>query len=148
MIARIFNIDNSLAVRLVECGDKFYGKLGKTISPDVFIPMWNKLLEAGIGTLWVSHDGPTITGGLGMVLSPCMFDGVIQADETFWFVDPKHRGDGIRLFNTMIEWAKSLEITRISMVSLNDVTGDRVSKFYETRGFAKVETRYMKELWP
>jgi GNAT superfamily N-acetyltransferase len=66
------------------------------------------------------------------------------AKETVWFVTPEARGRGaIKMLDAYEAWAKSLGCLSVGMASL--ATND-VSKLYERRGYAAVETHFLKPL--
>lgn len=66
------------------------------------------------------------------------------AKETVWFVSPAARGRcAFLMLDAYEEWARSIGCVSVGMASLalNDV-----SKIYERRGYAAVETHFMKPL--
>lgn len=66
------------------------------------------------------------------------------AKETVWFVEPAHRGRGsLRMLDAYEDWARSVGCSVIGMASL---ASNDVSALYRRRGFAPVETHFIKEL--
>lgn len=66
------------------------------------------------------------------------------AKETVWYIAPQARGrSAIKMLDAYEAWAREQACTAIGMASL--VTND-VSKLYERRGFAPVETHFLKSL--
>ncbi len=66
------------------------------------------------------------------------------AKETVWYVAPVARGRGaFKMLNAYEAWAREQGCAAIGMASL--VTND-VSSLYERRGFAPVETHFVKSL--
>lgn len=66
------------------------------------------------------------------------------AKETVWFVTPQARGRGaIRMLDVYEAWARDQGCVAVGMASL--VSND-VSKLYARRGFAPVETHFVKSL--
>lgn len=66
------------------------------------------------------------------------------AKETVWFVAPGARGRvGLAMLDAYEAWARSVGCVSVGMASLarNDV-----SRIYERRGYAPVETHFMKAL--
>lgn len=66
------------------------------------------------------------------------------AKETVWYVAPVARGRGaIKMLDAYEAWAREQSCTAIGMASL--ATND-VSRLYERRGYAPVETHFVKSL--
>lgn len=66
------------------------------------------------------------------------------AKETVWYVAPIARGRGaIKMLDAYEAWAKEQGCAAVGMASL--VTND-VSRLYERRGFAPVETHFVKSI--
>jgi hypothetical protein len=66
------------------------------------------------------------------------------AKETVWFVLPKARGRlGLGMLDAYETWARSLGCTLAGMASL---TSNDVSRIFERRGYAPIETHFAKPL--
>jgi hypothetical protein len=66
------------------------------------------------------------------------------AKETVWFVSPNARGRlGLAMLDAYEAWARSLGCTSAGMASL---TSNDVSRIFERRGYAPVETHFVKSL--
>jgi hypothetical protein len=66
------------------------------------------------------------------------------AKETVWFVSPNARGRlGLAMLDAYEGWARSLGCTSAGMASL---TSNDVSRIFERRGYAPIETHFAKPL--
>jgi GNAT superfamily N-acetyltransferase len=66
------------------------------------------------------------------------------AKETVWFVSPKARGRlGLAMLEAYEAWARSLGCTSAGMASLSS---NDVSRIFERRGYAPIETHFAKPL--
>ncbi len=88
------------------------------------------------------------SAGVGGLLMAAWFEHPFgagrYAKETVWFITPASRGRGALLMLDAYEaWAKEQICTAIGMASL--ATND-VSRIYERRGYAPVETHFLKML--
>ena len=105
-----------------------------------------RLVDGAYGTasaVLVAGDDVALVGMLGLFCFPHPFSGALVATETFWWVDPAHRGrDGIRLLEAGLAWAVAHDATAIFMIAPNA----KVARFYERRGFVAVETSYVRAL--
>ena len=149
MTKQITDID-LVAADLKTLGTQFYGQSGMTgkFTGETFIMMWKMILEQGIGALFVSFDDSgKLTGVLGMMMCPGMFDGKVTAQESFWFVTPEARGGmtGVRLFRQAIDWCQKVKVERLLMGRLMESMPAKVEDFYIANGFKVMETIYMKE---
>lgn len=87
-------------------------------------------------------------GGIGGLLLASWFEHPFGAGrygkETVWFITPSARGRGaLRMLDAYEAWARDQNCNAIGMASLatNDVSG-----LYARRGYAPVETHFLKEL--
>lgn len=90
----------------------------------------------------VSEKDGAIVGMFCVMVAPHPFSGELTGGDLFWWVEPAHRGNGVRLMTTAEQWAKDRGATRFQMVAPND----RVADFYETRGYTKLEATYQRSL--
>ena len=151
MTTLIGNLDNITDNDLKRLGKAFMEESGidSTFDPDYFRKFWSVALQMGVATFIVSYnDQKYVTGMLGLLLSQCPFSGDVVAIETFWFVDKEYRGGltGVRLFKDAIAWAKEVQAKRITFSSIVQTTSEKLETFYESQGFRKLETQYVKEL--
>ncbi len=107
---------------------------------------YTELVSSGSAVLLIMEREGKMIGGLGYVVWPDLHDGETVAIETYWLVDKKCRGGGIRLFNEYEKSAKERGCKRISMVHMVDSYPEILSKLYTRKGYALVEKCYTKEL--
>jgi GNAT superfamily N-acetyltransferase len=91
--------------------------------------------------LLVERDG-LVVGMFGAMVAPHPFSGELTGGDLFWWVEPKHRGYGVRLLAAAEAWAKERGAVRFQMVAPND----RVADFYLNRGYTKLEATYQRSL--
>lgn len=106
-----------------------------------------RMINSGIAHMVVleSDDG-NMVGGLGFVVGPDLHCPRTIAVETYWYVDPEHRGDGMLLLRYLETWAKDNRCDAIAMIHLADSSPDSLEKVYRRRGYIKVESHYVKEV--
>ncbi len=67
------------------------------------------------------------------------------AKETVWWIDPEHRGIAADDMLAAYEnWAAERGVTTTGMAAL--ATAPRAGRLYERRGYAPVETHFLKAL--
>jgi len=106
------------------------------------------MVESGIAAVFMlEHEGIAV-GGLGCIKFPDLHSGTLTAVETFWYVDPDHRGHGLALFEAYEHWAIENGCQMIAMIHMVDSMPDVLERFYKRRGYQLVEKHYMKEIKP
>lgn len=113
---------------------------------DAFSKFWSNLIDDRCGVIIGSFDGSVITGALGAVMCPDMFNGDLMAVEAFWYVLKKYRGHGIRLLFAFEDWAKNNKAARVAMIHLEHLHPVELRKLYEKLGYRLIETHYVKDL--
>jgi GNAT superfamily N-acetyltransferase len=90
------------------------------------------------------YDGPVGMIGLAIVAHPYASDRVCE--ELAWWVEPSRRRDkiGPALLEAAENWARGKECSMIQMVAPHG--SDAVGRYYARRGYAPVETAWMKGL--
>lgn len=99
------------------------------------------------GALFVTGD--PVNGMVGGLAYPAYYNrSLCSAQELFWFVDPNARrsGAGQALFDALQEWAREKGAHTLTMVTLDDLDGERVADFYCSRGYRPLERNFMKVL--
>ncbi len=91
-------------------------------------------------------DGPigTIAGMLGH----SALDGVMEAQESFWFVDPNHRGNGLMLLDHYEGWARAMGARRLWMMRLDGLRERALDGLYLRRGYRPTERVFCMEVSP
>ncbi len=87
-------------------------------------------------------------GICGGIVFPTFWDNSkLTATETWWFVDPRcrHNGVGTALMDALESWAREAGAWRLSMMLIEGISPG-VDKMYENRGYAPRERTFVKEL--
>lgn len=112
--------------------------------------LFTKNLEATLDNanyfFYVSEQEGEVIGCLAGQISNTIFSSVPIAVEIGWFIDPAYRKarDGLKLFSTFEQWAKSKGCEAISMGDLAEVQD--LAPLYKRRGYELFERTYIKEL--
>lgn len=108
---------------------------------------YQELLELGICKIYFAEtESGEIQGTIGFMVIDDLHDGKKTAVEAFWFVDPRYKGLGKKLFDRFEEEAKLLGCTKLAMVHMVDSYPESLKKFYETNGYQLLELHYIKEI--
>jgi ribosomal protein S18 acetylase RimI-like enzyme len=130
--------------RLVEMGQRFiketsYSKHLRD-NPECAAVLITSLIEKG--SLLILEQGQEIIGMLGFVMFPHFMSGDLTAGEIFWWVEPEHRGQGLKLLREMERRARVEGAKYVQMVAPNE----KVGRLYERLGFDRIETSYQRAL--
>jgi GNAT superfamily N-acetyltransferase len=138
-LAREFDIP-----RLVEMGLRFRQETSYCQHIKENPEQMSKTAKQLIATngLLVSERQGNIIGMLGFVIYPHFLSGEICAGEVFWWVEPEHRGEGVKLLKETEKIAKKAGAARIQMIAPNE----KVAEFYRLCGYEYVETAFQKSL--
>jgi GNAT superfamily N-acetyltransferase len=130
--------------RLLEMGLRFRRETGysKHIeeNPEQMERLVRQIIAAD-GVL-VSEQAGEVIGMIGYVLYPHFLSGELIAGEVFFWVEPGHRGDGLRLLRGAEKRAKDRGANRMQMIAPTD----RVGRLYGRFGYEFVEATYQKNL--
>lgn len=127
--------------KLLGMGVAFAEAIGETYTEGSIEQTFSELIEGGL--LLVTENGM-----LGAAVFPHYLDrNKTVVAEMFMWVDPGHRkgGQGQELLDGLEEWAKIVGAFRVSMPTMT-VLNDNIARLYESRGFRKFESTYVKEL--
>lgn len=130
--------------RIVEMGARFrretsYDKyLGE--SRDCMTKLAENLISKR--GLLLSERGGRIIGMLGFIVHTHFISGELIAGEVFWWVEPEHRGEGVKLLAEMKRRGKLAGAKYYQMVAPNE----KVARFYERCGCEFVEATYQGAL--
>lgn len=131
---------------VAEIGRSFFeeGKLPGKLVPEVFETTWTALLTAGAGGILMLEDSGDPRGVLGFLQYPDINDGETVITETFWYVLPQHRRDGLKLLRRFESVAKERGAKRIIMGHLKALTPETLGHLYTRLGYTELETTYIK----
>lgn len=134
--------------KVAEVGKIFFeeSNLPGKIDPEIFCKNWKTLIGIGMGKIIGLYRDGEFIGALGFLITPDINDGKLVATETFWFVSPKFRGQGIKLLLFFIKHAKEIGCVRVIMMHLFNSHSEQLSKLYENLGFSAIEKHYLKNL--
>lgn len=130
--------------RIVEMGQHFrsephYERYLKD-DPDCMNRLAIKLIDEQ--TLLVSEANGRITGMLGFIVYPHFISGEKTVGEVVWWVEPEHRGQGIRLLIEMENRARVVGAKHLQMIAPNSA----VAHVYIRRGYEFVESTFQRNL--
>lgn len=112
------------------------------IDPESFLTTWIDYLRDPSGAMFTCFNGEEFVGFIdGIILKSPLNKNVIIAREINWFVDKKHRSEGIgkKLLIVLEEWAKNNGATHIQTTLMKN------EKFGNS-GFILSEYILLKEL--
>lgn len=129
----------SMALRFIE-NSEYHKRFAK--NPASIESLISRLIEGNEGLLRISERNGVITGMIGACAYLHPWSGEWIAGELFWWVEPQHRGHGIRLLRQAEQWADDKGCVRFQMIAPND----RVASVYKALGYSKLEECYQKDL--
>ena len=123
--------------RLVEMGQRFRAESSYSAfladNPDRMAALATDLF-AHDGLLCAERDG-AIVGMLGFIIHDHFISGEKVAGEVFWWMEPEHRGDGLKLLDETKRRAKAVGAKYLHMIA----PSERVSRLYKILGYEWVE---------
>lgn len=135
----------------VRLANNFYreANLPGTFNQAHFIVSWQKFYEMGVGRIWVSADEnlQNISGAIGVLIHPDLYDGELVAQELFWFVEGNAGFKAaMELFYNLENWARWKGAKRLNMACVCNKHMASLRRFYEKRGFRPVDVSFFKDL--
>jgi GNAT superfamily N-acetyltransferase len=97
---------------------------------------------AAAESILVSERDGRLVGMFGYIVFPHFMSGEITAGEVFWWVEPEHRGDGVKLLRAAEIRARAGGATRMQMIAPNE----RVAGLYRRLKYDFVEATYQRGL--
>ena len=131
--------------RLVEMGECFLSNsvyAAFPINREQMAQTVELLLTSPIGRIYVAERNGDVVGMIGGLLFRHPISGEATVSELFWWVEPEHRGCGIRLLKRAEEWAVEVGAVRMHMVAPTAEVG----QMYLRLGYSPLETTYQKAL--
>ena|ERR1051326_1213076 len=134
--------------RLIEMGRRFQGATSYDASVTEngasLAALCVRLIESDAGLLLVADADGLPVGMIGAFLFPHHFSGRLTVGEVFFWVEPEHRGCGVRLLRRAERWAQERGALQIQMIRPQDAVS--VGTLYERLGYRPLEVAYAKEL--
>lgn len=106
------------------------------------------MIQSGTAAMLMLMEGDKCVGGLGCIKYPDLHSGELFAVETFWYVLPDHRGEGIKLLDAFEKWAADNGCVKCAMIHMVDSMSSALERLYRMRGYKLVEKHYVKEVNP
>lgn len=128
-----------VAMGLRFLAESSYG-LHYAANPEQMDALARQLIAGPGSVIGVSELDGTITGMLGLIVWPHFISGQRFAGEVFWWVDPSHRGHGLRLLKWAETWAQQQGAESIQMIAPDD----RLGALYTRLGYVPVERTYLR----
>lgn len=130
--------------RLVEMGQRFrentsYSK-HLANNPAKMAETAAKLIA--VDGILVTERAGKVVGMIGFIFHDHFISGELSGGEVFWWVEPEHRGEGVKLVKAAEAIARAKGATNFQMIA---PTG-QVMAVYERLGYEFVEATYQKNL--
>ena len=136
--------------QLVPMAREFYAEfdLPGGVVPQVFRANWKMWMENGFGVVIGAFDGDEMVGASGGLVVNAANDGVLEANEMFWYLDPAYRegGHGVKMLQAWEQACREAGAKRISMIRLWGGEGARIGKMLESMGYKPTEVHMYKIL--
>lgn len=148
MNCRIRDVEDRDWEAICRLGREFYaeGNLPGLFLPAVFEQNWRKWLELDLAVLIVLECDRALAGVIGAIVNEDACDGAKVAQEMFWFVSKAARGHGLRLLDALEMTMRGLGVRRLTMAHLTGLRARALAALFARKGFAPVETHYVKTL--
>jgi len=132
--------------RLVEMGERFLTETiyrGRApVNPLQMAETAARLLTSEAGALFVSDDDGAVVGMIGVLFFQNPLTGEPSVTELFWWVEPEHRGHGLRLLKRAEEWSREAGAHKLHMIAPTP----EIARLYERLGFDYLESAYQKAI--
>lgn len=111
-------------------------------NPEQMTALAEKLIADANGVVFVTERDGVLVGMIGLLLFAHHLSGDLTVGELFFWVEPEHRGHGVRLLRCAERWARAMGATTMQMIAPTTAVG----QFYERLGYAEIEVAYEKVL--
>lgn len=132
--------------RIVEMGMRFVAETDYheliQVRPEKLAETVLSIVKNPDGVVLVSESEDQVTGMIALVAFDHPYSGTRTASEAVWWVDPEHRGVGLRLLQAAEGWAKEKGAKAMVMVAPNEAIG----RLYMRLGYKPIETSYQRRL--
>ena len=132
--------------RLVEMGERFLTetvyRTRVPVNPQQMATTVLRLLSTEAGAVFVSDRDGALVGMIGMIVFDNPITGESTVSELFWWVEPEHRGCGLRLLKRAEQWGRESGARKVHMIA---PTPD-VARLYERLGYEQLETTFQRAL--
>jgi GNAT superfamily N-acetyltransferase len=112
------------------------------VNPAQMTALVATLLQGDVGTIFVAEREGALVGMIGLMAFMHPIGGEPTVTEVFWWMEPEHRGGGVRLLKRAEQWAREMGAVKLFMIA---PTPD-VGQLYERLGYESLETTYQRAL--
>jgi len=126
--------------------EKFFVEGGMKGLPRNFSTGLRRHVDNGFALCLTLVNGEKVLGTIGAMISEDFITDDLICTEMFWYVDPDHRRQGIKLHKALEVEAKKRGCERIYMVHLAKLKADKLERYYRKCGYEPLEVFYSKDL--
>lgn len=101
-----------------------------------------QLIGSPDSAIYLAEKAGLVVGMLALTAYAHPMSGERIATEVCWWVEPAHRGVGVRLFDAAQTWAREQGAVVFQMIA----PSPEVARFYERMGLHFIETTYQQRL--
>lgn len=116
------------------------------VDPGYTTKVYVDLINKDEGVVFVIEKDGRIVGGIGGLFGPDLHYPRTIAVETFWFVLPEYRGEGLKLMAEFEKWAAEKKCDCVAMIHMVDSHPEILEKIYKRKGYQLIESHYLKVL--
>lgn len=113
-----------------------------TYNPTQIAKLARQLIESPDGAIYLADVRGLVVGMIALHAYQHPMSGERMATEVCWWVEPRHRGIGVRLYRLAEAWSREQGATVFQMIA----PSPDVARFYERVGFKAIETTYQKRV--
>lgn len=110
------------------------------------IDIARQVMTKFVDTSFVVEIDGKIVGVLGGMINNYPLNDKPVYTEWIWYVDPKYRSWGVRLYKKLEEYCKERGIKQIGMALMANSKAEKLEKFYLRLGFVLLEKHFIKEI--
>jgi len=99
-----------------------------------------------VDTSFVLEIEGKIVGLLGGLIVNYPLNNKPMYSEWVWYVAPKYRRYGVKMYKKLEEYCKERSITQIGMALMANSKAEKLEKFYLRLGFTLLEKHFIKEI--
>ena len=146
----------SISIRFIEASEmrrvtefmKAFEQASQHVKVDIdhATAVYERMIDKGSMTVLVMEEDRDLIGSMAFLISPDLHDGKLTAVETYWFMHPDHRGNGMKLFDAFEKIAIGLGCKKLAMIHMMDSYPEVLERLYERKGYTLIEKHYVKEV--
>ena len=115
---------------------------------DYATKVYESLIKENRGAIFIlSEDGSLdkMIGAFGCIKGMDLHFPRLLAIETFWYVQPEFRGNGLMLVKYFEKWAKENSCNGVAIIHLADSEEEVLPRVYKRLKYTLVEQHFVKE---